>query len=76
MIAPIKPTNYKASPPPRGTSMRKARRWIVQSLLSRRDQNNSPEMHISPRAAWLAAAWLLLVAGAFVVATVLTRFGS
>ncbi len=76
MIAPIRPTNYRASPPPRGTSMRKARRWIVQSLFSRRDDNGSAEIRISSRAAWLAAAWMLLVAGAFVVFTALARFGT
>ena len=76
MIAPIRPTNCKSTPPPRGTSMRKARRWIVQSLLSRRNEGGSAEMRISSRAAWLAVAWMLLVAGAFVAVTALARFGS
>jgi len=56
--------------------MRKARRWIVQSLFSRRDDNSSAEIRVSSPAAWLAAAWMLLVAGAFVVFTALARFGT
>lgn len=76
MIAPIRPTNYKASPPPRGTSMRKARRWIVQSLLSRHGNVGEPQPRISPRAAWLAAVWMLVVASTFVVVMARSRFGS
>lgn len=76
MIAPIRPTKYKTSPPPRGTSMRKARRWIVQSLLSRRENDRTSKVRISPHAAWLAAAWMLVVAGTFVVVMARSRFGS
>lgn len=59
MIAPIRDT-----PPPdgrRSAQRRKARRWIVESMLSRPDAKPGPQRNAA-WTQWLCAAWIVLVA--------------
>lgn len=62
MIAPLRPQPRSTSPLRERSGLRKARRWIVRSLLQSPQSSSAP---VSPRTAWLLALWMLFTAVAY-----------
>lgn len=64
MIAPIR--ELEAEREPAAAQRRKARRWIVESLMSRPDIGPRRTPHAAWKY-WAAAIWVLLVATSYLV---------
>lgn len=72
MIAPIRESSPRESR--RAAQRRKARRWIVESLLSRADTQARPTRR-SGWQGWLCACWIVLVAIVYLTEILASYFG-
>lgn len=63
MIAPIRETPSPRSEPPRTEGVRRARKWIVRTLLTVHPAE--PPARDDARRAWTAAGWVVFVAVAY-----------
>lgn len=67
MIAPIKPPLMPRGKVRTGRNLRKARTWVVHSLLRDRSEPRSSARDKSALRAWFAVAWMWFVAGAYLL---------
>jgi hypothetical protein len=63
MIAPLRETSSPTKEPPQTEGVRRARKWIVRTLLT--VHSAEPRPRGEARRAWLAAAWVTLVAASY-----------
>lgn len=67
MIAPIKPPLMPRGEFRTGRNLRKARTWVVHSLLRDRSDPQSSVSDKSARRTWCAVAWMWFVASAYLL---------
>ena len=63
MIAPIRETQSSRPERPRTEGVRRARKWIVRTLLTVHSAEPPPQRNA--RRAWFAAGWIVFVAVAY-----------
>lgn len=63
MIAPIRETTSPTQEPPRPEGVRRARKWIVRTLLTIHPAEPKPRAGV--HRAWFATAWVVFVAAAY-----------